>query len=171
MNLIIGLGNPGKEYERTRHNAGFLFLDFLRDSWGFPGFSTSARWKGAVSEGVRNGEKTILLKPETFMNRSGDSVRSIMDFFKLSPEDLTVIHDDLDIESGRYRVTEGSRAAGHNGVADLIEKIGTQDFRRIRIGIGRPPENIPTEKYVLTPFTQEERETLETLFREVESTL
>lgn len=171
MNLIIGLGNPGKEYERTRHNTGFLFLNFLQDSWDFPKFSVSEKWKGSVSEGFRNGGKAILLKPETFMNRSGESVRAVMDFYKLSPADIVVIHDDLDIAPGSFKVTEGSRAAGHNGVADLIEKLGTQDFRRIRIGIGRPPENIPAEQYVLSPFTDEERETFETLFPEIESTL
>lgn len=164
MKLIIGLGNPGIEYEKTRHNAGFLFLDSLRESWDFPPFETSSKWKGALSTALHDGEKVILLKPETYMNRSGDSVRSIMDFFKLSPADLTVIHDDLDIESGTYKVTEGSRAAGHNGVADLIEKLGTQDFCRIRIGIGRPPEHTPAEKYVLSPFTDEERAALQESF-------
>lgn len=171
MNLIVGLGNPGKEYERTRHNAGLLFLDFLQNSRGFPGFSTSAKWKGSVSVGIRNGEKTILLKPETFMNRSGESVRAVMDFYKLSPTDIVVIHDDLDVPAGTFKMTESSRAAGHNGVADLIEKLGTKDFRRIRIGIGRPPENVPAEIHVLALFTQEEREMLESLFPEIESAL
>lgn len=171
MKLIVGLGNPGAEYERTRHNAGFLFLDFLRESWDFPPFRPETKWKGNISAGLHDGEKTVLLKPETFMNRSGDSVRALMDFYKLSPADIVVIHDDLDIAPGSFKVTESSRAAGHNGVADLIEKLGTQDFRRIRIGIGRPPENVPAEKYVLTPFSDEERKTLEKLFPEAEKSL
>ncbi len=171
MNLIVGLGNPGKEYERTRHNAGFLFLDFLRDSWGFPKFSASARWKGAVSEGFRNGKKTILLKPETFMNRSGESVRALMDFYKFSPADIVVIHDDLDVPAGTFKMTESSRAAGHNGVADLIEKLGTQDFRRVRIGIGRPTENIPADVFVLAPFSDEDQKALESLFPNIEAAI
>lgn len=171
MRLIAGLGNPGKEYGKTRHNAGFLFLDFLREAWDFPPFESSAKWKGAVSAAVRNGEKTILLKPETYMNRSGESVRALMDFFKLSPADLVVIHDDLDIAEGAFKVTEGSRAAGHNGVADLIGKLGTQDFRRIRIGIGRPPDNVPADAFVLSPFTEKEREMLERRFPEIEKAL
>jgi PTH1 family peptidyl-tRNA hydrolase len=170
MKLLVGLGNPGKEYERTRHNAGFLFLDFLRNSWDFPPFQSSSKRKGSVSEGLRNDRKTILLKPETFMNRSGESVRALMDFYKLSPADLVVIHDDLDVPVGTFKMTESSRAAGHNGVADLIEKLGTQDFRRIRIGIGRPPERIPAEQYVLSPFTEEEHDDLKILFSDIEST-
>lgn len=171
MNLIVGLGNPGKEYEKTRHNAGFLFLDFLRESWDFPPFESSRKWKGSVSAGLRDGRKTILLKPETFMNRSGESVRSVMDFFKVSAACITVVHDDLDVSAGSFKTTKGSRAAGHNGVADLIEKLGTQDFRRIRIGIGRPPEHVPADAFVLSPFTEEEFGTLGKLFADVETTL
>lgn len=171
MHLIVGLGNPGKEYERTRHNAGFLFLDYTRESWGFPKFSASAKWKGSVSEGLRNGGKVILLKPETYMNRSGESVRAVMDFYKISPAELVVIHDDLDVPAGSFKTTGSSRAAGHNGVADLIEKLGTQDFRRIRIGIGRPPENVPSDVFVLSPFSEEERQALETLFPEIGNSL
>ncbi|NTW14828.1 MAG: aminoacyl-tRNA hydrolase [Candidatus Moranbacteria bacterium] len=167
--LIVGLGNPGSSHERTRHNAGFLFLDFLVREWGFPPFESSAKWKGSVSTGLRGGEKVILLKPETFMNRSGESVRAVMDFFKFSPRDIVVIHDDLDVPAGTLKTTESSRAAGHNGVADLIEKLGTQDFRRVRVGIGRPSDGMPADAYVLAPFSDEERKTLESLFPEIES--
>jgi len=170
MKLLVGLGNPGKEYERTRHNVGFLFLDFLRSSWGFLPFQSSSKWKGSVSAGIHDGEKTILLKPETFMNRSGESVRSIMDFFKIPVDDIIVIHDDLDIAPGTFKVAKGSGAAGHNGVSDLIEKLGTKDFTRIRIGIGRPPENIPADVFVLSPFTREEHDDLKILFPDIKST-
>jgi len=168
MKLIVGLGNPGKEYGKTRHNAGFLFLDFLAESWNFEPFSPTPKWKGWVSAGMHDGEKATLLKPETFMNRSGESVSTLMSFFKLTPSDIIVIHDDLDIAAGSYKVGTGFGAAGHNGVSDLIEKLGTKDFTRVRIGIGRPPENIPAESFVLAPFTEEELATLEKTFAEIE---
>ncbi|NTW75431.1 MAG: aminoacyl-tRNA hydrolase [Candidatus Moranbacteria bacterium] len=164
MKLIVGLGNPGKEYGGTRHNIGFMFLDFLRESWNFEPFQPTPKWKGLTSAGMHDGEKTILLKPETFMNRSGESVRSIMDFFKISVDDIIVIHDDLDIVPGTFKVAKGSGAAGHNGVADLIEKLGAKDFTRIRIGIGRPPENIPADAFVLSPFTESELLSMEKTF-------
>ncbi|MEI6650158.1 MAG: aminoacyl-tRNA hydrolase [Candidatus Moraniibacteriota bacterium] len=171
MILIVGLGNPGKQYERTRHNVGFAFLDFLATSWGFPSFEQSPKWKGSVSAGTRDGQKVILLKPETFMNRSGESVSALMSFFKLTSEALTVIHDDLDIAAGTFKIAKGSGAAGHNGVADLIGKLGTKDFTRIRIGIGRPPENVPADAFVLSPFSDEEYESLRETFADIEKTL
>jgi peptidyl-tRNA hydrolase, PTH1 family len=171
MKLIVGLGNPGKEYERTRHNVGFAFLDFLQETWDLEPFQQTPKWKGFVSAGTRDGNKIILLKPDTFMNRSGESVRSVTDFFKISTDDIVVIHDDLDIASGTFKVAKGSGAAGHNGVADLIEKLGTKDFTRVRIGIGRPPENIPADAYVLSPFSDEELTTLRTTFLEIENVI
>ncbi|HWQ59854.1 MAG TPA: aminoacyl-tRNA hydrolase [Candidatus Fimivivens sp.] len=171
MRLIVGLGNPGTEYEKTRHNAGFLLLDFLREAWGFEPFQPTPKWKGSVSAGMRDGQKVILLKPETFMNRSGESVRSIMVFFKLVPADIIVLHDDLDIAPGTFKEAFGSGAAGHNGVADLIEKLGTKDFTRIRIGIGRPPENVPADAFVLAPFSEVEIQTFKTIFPEIEKGL
>lgn len=167
MKLIVGLGNPGKEYGDTRHNIGFMFLDFLNESWHFEPFQSTPKWKGSAAAGIREGEKTILLKPETYMNRSGESVRSVMDFFKIPVDDIIVIHDDLDIASGSFKIAKGSGAAGHNGVADLIEKLGTKDFTRVRIGIGRPPENVPTDAFVLSPFTKSELPPLEKTFAEI----
>lgn len=171
MKLIVGLGNPGREYERTRHNAGFLFLDFLRESWNFESFQPTPKWKGSVSAGLWNGEKILLVKPETFMNRSGECVADIMAFFKLTPTDIVVIHDDLDIAPGSFKVASGSGAAGHNGVADLIEKLGTKEFTRIRVGIGRPPESVPAERFVLSPFADAELDPLRATFSEMEKTL
>lgn len=179
MKAIIGLGNPGKEYERTRHNAGFLSLDALREKWGFPEFVTEKKFSASVSAALRDGEKTLLVKPESFMNRSGGSVAAIANFFKLSPVDLVVIHDDLDLPFGTWKDATGSGAAGHNGVSDIIEKLGTKDFRRIRIGIGRPARNTsrsdvggPTDDrdpadYVLDRFTPEESEKLPVVFEEI----
>jgi PTH1 family peptidyl-tRNA hydrolase len=171
MKLIVGLGNPGNEYQNTRHNAGFLFLDFIRESWGLEPFQPAAKWKGSVAAGMHNGEKAILLKPETFMNRSGESVRSVMDFFKIPVDDIVIVHDDLDIAPGVFKIAKGSGAAGHNGVADLIEKLGTKDFTRIRIGIGRPTENVPADAFVLSPFSSEEIGSLERLFADIEVAL
>ncbi|MEI7750012.1 MAG: aminoacyl-tRNA hydrolase [Candidatus Moraniibacteriota bacterium] len=171
MKIIVGLGNPGKEYERTRHNAGFLFLDFLKESQGFPPFEPSSRWKGSVSAGLRDGKKVLLLKPETFMNRSGESVSAIMSFFKIPVSDIVVVHDDLDIAAGSFKIGKGSGAAGHNGVSDLIEKLGTKEFTRVRIGIGRPPENVPADVFVLSPFSDEELIALRNTFLEIEKNL
>ncbi len=167
MKLIVGLGNPGKEYERTRHNAGFLFLDFLHETWDLEPFQPTPKWKGSVSAGMHAGEKVMLIKPETFMNRSGESVAAIMSFFKIAVSDVIVIHDDLDIASGAFKIGSGSGAAGPNGVSDLIDKLGTKDFTRIRIGVGRPPENVPAESFVLSPFSDEELVALRETFTEI----
>lgn len=167
MRLIIGLGNPGKEYERTRHNAGFLFVDALREKWAFPEFSAEKKFAGSVSAGMKDGEKVLLVKPGTFMNRSGESVSALMNFFKLGPADITVIHDDLDLPFGTWKESVGSGAAGHNGVTDIIEKLGTKSFRRIRIGIGRPEGDRDPALYVLDRFTAEEESRLPTLFEAI----
>lgn len=168
MKVIIGLGNPGKQYENTRHNAGFLALDFLREHFGFETFHREIRFVGDISIGTIGREKYLLVKPGTFVNRSGSTVKSLLDFYKLSPADITVIHDDLDIAPGTLKTTHSSRAAGHNGVEDIIEKIGTQDFFRIRLGIGRPSGDRaacqPTHDYVLDRFSADERSSLESLF-------
>ena len=167
MKLIIGLGNPGKEYARTRHNAGFLFVDMLREEWRFPDFAPEKKFSSLISADMRDGGKILLMKPETFMNRSGEAVRAVMDFFKLTPEDITVIHDDLDLPFGTWKIATDSGAAGHNGVASLIEHLGTKTFRRIRIGIGRPEDGRDPADYVLARFTDEENQKLPELFGEI----
>lgn len=168
MKLIIGLGNPGKQYTHTRHNAGFLAIDFLREHFGFETFHQETRFAGELSIGTIGGEKYLLVKPSTFVNQSGNTVRALLDFYKLSPSDITIIHDDLDIAPGTLKTTSSSRAAGHNGVQDIIEKIGTQDFFRIRLGIGRPSttESVcrPTHDYVLESFSPTELISLKELF-------
>lgn len=160
MILILGLGNPGEKYQHTRHNVGFLFLDFLRESWHLPAFAPSNRFESLLSKGEWNGHPILLGKPETYMNLSGKSAQSLLGYYKLTEKNLAVIHDDLDIAKGTLRSTHSSSAAGHNGVADIIERIGTQDFFRIRIGIGRSEENIPTKDFVLLPLSHEEYATL-----------
>jgi len=168
MKLIIGLGNPGKEYTHTRHNVGFLFIDFLREKLGFSPFTTDAKMLAETSTGAINGEKIVLVKPTSFMNNSGSTVQNLLQFYKLSSQDIIVIHDDLDITTGSYKQTFSSRSAGHNGVQDIINKLGTQDFLRIRIGIDKPlvekGEYIPIEKYVLHNFLPEEMKKIQGLF-------
>ncbi|MFZ1720588.1 MAG: aminoacyl-tRNA hydrolase [Candidatus Moraniibacteriota bacterium] len=171
MILILGLGNPGEKYEHTRHNVGFLFLDFLREAWRLPAFAPSHRFESLLSKGEWNGHSILLGKPETYMNLSGKPVGSLLRYYKLNEKNLAVIHDDLDIARGALRSTHSSSAAGHNGVIDIIERIGTQDFFRIRIGIGRPlgeprllvgksEDHIPTKDFVLLPLPHEEYATL-----------
>lgn len=167
MKLIVGLGNPGKEYEMTRHNAGFLLVDTLREAWAFPAFSAEKKFSSLLSADSKDGEKTLLMKPETFMNRSGETVVSLMRFFKLSPSDIVVVHDDLDLPFGTWKNATASGAAGHNGVADIIEKLGTKEFRRIRIGIGRPESDRDPADYVLARFTPEEQERLPEIFGDI----
>lgn len=168
MKIIIGLGNPGKQYEKTRHNAGFLALDFLRAHFDFETFHRETRFNAELSIGTIQGEKYILSKPDTFMNRSGTTVKGLLNFYKLEPKDIIVIHDDLDIAPGTQKTTLSSRAAGHNGVQNIIDEIGTQDFFRIRLGIGRPTEKEGVcsfnHNYVLDAFSPEELTTLEKLF-------
>ena len=176
MKLIIGLGNPGKKYAKTRHNAGFLYMDFLQKEFGFEPFVYDRKMSAEISGGMIGKQKMLLIKPSTFMNDSGTAVRSLLDFYKLSLADIIVVHDDLDIAPGKYRTTISSRAAGHNGVQNIIDTIGTQDFFRIRLGIGRPievsgvcpPESvleasragISAHDFVLQDFSPEELETL-----------
>jgi peptidyl-tRNA hydrolase, PTH1 family len=167
MKVVIGLGNPGNEYEATRHNAGFLFLDTLKASWKFPEFVPEKKFVSLVSAGIRDDEKTLLVKPVTFMNRSGEAVVALFNFFKLTPADITVVHDDLDLALGTWKVAESSGAAGHNGVSDIIERLGTKEFRRIRIGIGRPEDDRDPADYVLSRFTPEEEQKLPEIFKEI----
>ncbi|MEN8252449.1 MAG: aminoacyl-tRNA hydrolase [Patescibacteria group bacterium] len=165
MKLIIGLGNPGQEYEKTRHNAGFLLVDALQGDKDLPEFSFNKKFNAEISEGFVNEEKYILAKPQTFMNRSGESVRALIDFYKIEPTDIIVAHDDLDFELGNHKISRDNSAAGHNGIQSIIDNIGTQDFTRLRIGIektgGRNERGeIPGNKFVLQNFSQKELETL-----------
>ena len=175
MKLIIGLGNPGKEYAETRHNAGFLALDFLQKEFKGDDFKEEKKMFSEVATGMVENEKVLLVKPLTFMNESGKAVRALLDFYKLSPSDIIVLHDDLDIAPGTLRTTDSSRAAGHNGVKDIIEKLGTQDFFRIRIGIGHPTEVngvcIPHHDFVLQKFSEEELKNLTDLFPKIKEEL
>jgi PTH1 family peptidyl-tRNA hydrolase len=149
--LVVGLGNPGARYRGTRHNLGRRAVELIADELGG---SWRSRWNGRVSE-LRDGdERLALLVPETFMNESGRSVAPALRFYKLPPERLVVVHDELDLELGDVRAKQGGGLAGHNGLRSLAESIGTQDFLRVRIGIGRPErgDRRPVADWVLQPF-------------------
>ena len=137
IKLVVGLGNPGRQYEKTRHNAGFLFLDVLVDSLGCS-WVRESKFQGMFSSCSVSGQKLMLLKPETYMNRSGNSVGKVVSFFKLLPEQVLVVHDELDFDVGVVKLKKGGGHAGHNGLRDIIEHLGTNEFYRLRIGIGRP---------------------------------
>lgn len=138
MKLIIGLGNPGKLYEHTRHNIGFDIIDVLANKWGTP--LNQMKFNGMYASVHRPEGKVILLKPLTYMNLSGECVRPLMDYFDINVEDIVVIYDDLDLETGKLRLRQKGSAGGHNGIKSLIQHLGTQEFDRIRVGVSRPPD-------------------------------
>lgn len=155
--LIVGLGNPGKEYQNNRHNIGFMAIDQITKEFGFDKFKV--KYKAVVREGKYEERKIILVKPQTFMNLSGNAVRPLVNFYKISPGNLIVIHDDLDLPALFMRLRPGGGAGGQKGVASIIQNLGTQNFNRIRIGIGRPPGRMDAADYVLQNFSkQEEKE-------------
>lgn len=156
MALIVGLGNPGKQYENTRHNAGFMVVDALADELGWK-WSKKFLMGALVAEGNINGKKTILAKPQTFMNRSGQAVGKLAKKYKVDPADIVVVYDDADIELGDLRWRDAGSAGGHNGMKSIIHILGTQDFPRLRVGIGRPPEHVSLEDYVLGTMKKNER--------------
>jgi len=155
MKVIVGLGNPGMKYALTRHNIGFWVIDELSRRWGIP--VTKEKWKAEVGEGMVRGEKVILMKPLTYMNLSGESVRPAMDWLKADLAELCVIYDDLDLSPGRIRLRLKGSSGGHNGMKSLIQHLGTDEFKRVKIGIGRPERGKQTvPDYVLSPFAKNE---------------
>lgn len=163
MKLIVGLGNPGKKYEKTRHNLGFMAVDFLREAAGAPKFKLNKKCLAEVSK----TDEIIFAKPQTFMNNSGEAVAKLLSFFKLTPANLIVIHDDLDLDFGKIKAGAGHGAAGHNGVQSIIGALSTKDFNRHRVGVGRPAPNIPSEDYVLQNFSPDESKQLPDLFKKI----
>ena len=150
MRLIVGLGNPGREYAWTRHNMGWQVVAYLSDHWGIPlgkkGFE--AVW----GQGRVGGESVILAQPTSYMNLSGRSVGLLLSYFKLTPKDLLVIHDDLDVPPWRLKIVERGGAGGHRGIASIIGQLHTEEFLRVKMGIGRPPPPMPAESFVLSHF-------------------
>ena len=149
IKLVVGLGNPGQQYVKTRHNAGFLFLDDLVGD-AYSGWSIQSKFNGLFAEGILMGNRVMFLKPSTFMNRSGLSVSSVVRYYKLLPEEVLVVHDELDFKPGVARLKKGGGHAGHNGLRDIIDHLGSKDFYRLRLGVGRPPEGNSVADFVLT---------------------
>ena len=166
MIIIVGLGNPGERYKDTRHNIGFQAIDEFAKENDFPEFRLSKKSSALVSENVLNEKKIILVKPQTFMNESGKSIRTLIGFYKT--KDLIVIHDDIDLPLGKIRVSKNRGSAGHKGVESIIKELGSKDFTRFRIGVssktGKPKD---VEKYVLQKFNKEEEKIIEQVVQEI----
>ena len=163
IKLIVGLGNPGQQYEKNRHNAGFLFLDqLLGDCAG--SWSNETRFNGFVANCYVGGGKVILLKPQTFMNRSGLSVGSVARYYKVKTEEILVIHDELDLNVGVARLKKGGGHAGHNGLRDIMANLGEKDFYRIRVGVGRPVSGKSVADYVLSNPSKDESRSMLSAF-------
>ncbi|MBM4273871.1 MAG: aminoacyl-tRNA hydrolase [Deltaproteobacteria bacterium] len=154
--LIVGLGNPGPQYAFTRHNLGFMVVEELSRRWRIPlnRQTLTARW----GQGRAGDTPVILAEPLTYMNLSGKAVSGLLRYFRLTPERLVVIHDDLDVPLGRLKIMEGGGPGGHRGVASIIGALGAEEFIRVKLGIGRPPAEMLSEDFVLSPFAKEEEE-------------
>lgn len=168
--LIIGLGNPGREYKDTRHNIGFMLIDSLAEKLNARGMKVQS--KAITISALYNERKIILAKPQTYMNLSGQSVQGLLNFYKIPFENLLVAHDDLDIPFGTIRIRPTGGPGGQRGMADTIEQLGTKDFPRLRLGIGRPPGRMQAKDYVLQNFSKDDQKLLpDILARGAEATL
>lgn len=172
MKVILGLGNPGDKYKNTRHNAGFLALDALQKEDNFPQFKLSKKFNAEVTEGILNGEKTILAKPRTFMNNSGKTAKYLLKFYDLHPQNLWVLHDDIDLPLGNLKIVKNRGSAGHKGVESVKNEIKSNDFARFRIGIqpktGKPKNS---EVFVLQNFSKSDQTALKGVIKKtVEAT-
>lgn len=159
LRLVVGLGNPGAEYSETRHNAGFWFCERLADKLGV-GLARESRFHGLAGQARR--EAIWLLLPQTFMNRSGQAVGALARFYRIPPAEMLVVHDELDIPPGELRLKFGGGLGGHNGLKDITAHLGTQDYWRLRVGIGHPGDRNEVVNYVLKPPRREERELIDT---------
>lgn len=159
MYIIVGLGNPGREYENTRHNTGFIAIDKLANKYNIE--ISKEKHKALIGTGLIEGEKVILVKPQTFMNLSGESVREVINFYKEEVKNFIVIFDDIDLPIGTIRIKERGSAGTHNGVKSLVHELGTQEFKRIKVGVGSPSGKMDLVSYVLGKFSNEE-------FKEIE---
>ena len=161
MFLIAGLGNPGIEYAATRHNIGFDTVTYLSDKYDIP--MRGKENKAVVGKGLIGGQKVLLAQPQTYMNNSGESIRALVDFYKLDIEDIIIIYDDISLNVGQIRVRPKGSAGGHNGIKSIISHLGTQEFARVKIGVGAQPEHGDLVKHVLGRFSKEE----DGMFRDV----
>jgi aminoacyl-tRNA hydrolase len=159
MKLIVGLGNPGDKYQGTRHNVGFDVIDALARQEGLK--LTDQKFRSDYTIWRVGDEKVLLVKPYTFMNLSGEAVLPLMSYYNISPDELVVVYDDLDLEPGKLRLRQSGSAGGHNGVKSIIEMLGTQDFKRVKIGIGRPQYGRKVVDHVLQRFDTDDRALIE----------
>ena len=161
--IIVGLGNPGAQYLHTRHNAGFLAIDYICEKYNAR-VNKSAH-KGLVGEATIGGKRVLLVKPQTFMNLSGECVRAVLDFYKISPDNLIIIYDDISLDVGRLRVRRDGSAGGHNGIKSILEHLGTKTFPRIKVGVGQKPHpDYDLASWVLSEFKSDELKALEGTF-------
>ena len=160
MYIIAGLGNPSREYMHTRHNAGFDVIDILADKYNID--VSGVKFKGLLGKGMIGSQKVILVKPQTFMNISGECLRPVSDYYKIDIEkELLVIYDDIDLNPGNIRVRKRGSAGGHNGIKSIIANLGTENFNRVRVGVGEKPKGYDLADYVLGHFSAEEKELME----------
>jgi len=157
MKLIVGLGNPGREYENTRHNIGFQTIDKYASKLGVS--ISKSKFNGLYGETMVSGDKVILLKPQSYINLSGEVIRKFVDFYKINIDDILIIHDDLDLEVGTYKIKQKGSSGGHNGLKNIELHLGTQEYKRIKIGISNN-KNIDTKDYVLGKLSNEEEKQL-----------
>jgi PTH1 family peptidyl-tRNA hydrolase len=161
MRLIVGLGNPGRQYAWTRHNLGFQVVNYLSEVWRIP--LTRKSLESVWGQGKAGRETVILAQPTTFMNLSGQAVALLLNYFKLTPSDLVVIHDDLDVPLWRLKIVSGGGPGGHKGVLSIIGALGTEDFIRVKLGVGRPAPEMGAENFVLSHFPAAEAENVAAL--------
>jgi len=164
MKLVVGLGNPGREYEKTRHNIGFITIENYADKLGV--LINKSKFNGLYGETLIDGEKVILLKPQSYINLSGEVIRKFVDFYKINISDILIIHDDLDLNVGTYKVKQKGSSGGHNGLKNIELHLGTQEYKRIKIGISNN-KNIDTKDYVLGKLSKEESDKLDLVETEV----
>lgn len=170
MKLIVGLGNPGDKYKFTRHNAGFMALDYLSYQWNFD-FKFESKFNGEIAKTNYEGESTILLKPHTFMNLSGQSIIAVMNFYKIKREDILVIYDDLAMPIGKLRFRAKGSDGGHNGIKSIIQVLGgNNNFDRLKIGIG-PQPSLPSEVFVLQNFNEEQLKEIKEVLKTTQSAI
>ena len=160
MQLLVGLGNPGEKYRHNRHNIGFMAIDAIAGRHGIAGFRN--KFQGLIAEGAIAGEKVLLLKPQTWMNNSGDSIQAALQFYKLAPEDVTVLYDEIDLAPGKVRIKRGGGNGGHNGLRSIDPQIGT-GYRRVRLGVGHPGHKDLVMPHVLGDFSKDEHTWLDPL--------
>lgn len=166
MKVIAGLGNPGEKYAYTRHNIGFMVVSELADKFKV---NSSYKFDGLVGDFFIGGEKIIIFQPMKYMNKSGQPIYKLLDYFQIEAEELLVIHDDLDLDLGKMKLKQSGGSGGHNGIKSIINNLNTDKFKRLKVGIGRPPENVPVPAFVLTTFQGEEKDISEKVVQEAAS--